>query len=67
MLLRAHTLAGTYGLAAMDAIHIAFALEAGVHQFISAECHTNRNRHTRQGWRRWRRWRRWLLRCAHTG
>ena len=34
---RAHTLAATYGLAAMDAIHIAFALEAGADQFISAE------------------------------
>ena len=34
---RAHTLASTYGLAAMDAIHIAFALEAGADQFISAE------------------------------
>ena len=34
---RAHALASTYGLAAMDAIHIAFALEAGADQFISAE------------------------------
>ena len=34
---RAHALASTYGLAAMDAIHIACALEAGADQFISAE------------------------------
>ena len=33
----ARALARTYGLAAMDAIHIAFALEAGADQFISAE------------------------------
>ncbi len=34
---RAHTLASAYGLAAMDAVHIAFALQAGADQFISAE------------------------------
>ena len=34
---RAHALASTYGLAAMDAIHIAHAIEAGVDEFISAE------------------------------
>ena len=34
---RAHTLAQMYGLAAMDAIHIAHAIDAGVDEFISAE------------------------------
>ena len=34
---RAHTLARTYGLSAMDAIHVAYAIEAGVDEFVSAE------------------------------
>lgn len=34
---QAHTLAETHGVAAMDAIHLAHAIEAGVDEFVSAE------------------------------
>lgn len=34
---RACALAARYGLAAMDAVHIAHAVEAGADEFISAE------------------------------
>jgi predicted nucleic acid-binding protein len=36
-LYRAHELAGKYGIAAMDAIHVAIALDAAVDEFITAE------------------------------
>lgn len=36
-LYRAHTLAEKHGIAAMDAIHVATALDAGVEEFIAAE------------------------------
>lgn len=34
---KAKALAGTYGLAAMDAVHLAVAIDAGADEFISAE------------------------------
>lgn len=34
---RAHKLAEKYGVAAMDAIHVAIALDAGVDEFVTAE------------------------------
>ncbi len=36
-LYHAHTLAETHGIAAMDAIHVAIALEAGAEEFVTAE------------------------------
>lgn len=34
---RAHSVAEKYGISAMDAIHVATALEAGVNEFVTAE------------------------------
>ena len=39
-LYRAHDLAEEYGIAAMDAVHVATAVDAGVEEFITAEKQT---------------------------